>query len=108
MSYSRTTVVTRLQSAGRESVVEGLRDAVHVPLDPPPDGVLDLAGVVLDPEALALSRYSFVSGGTKKKQKKEKGPIPFHVKGRNPRHRMLLDFPAKGDSHTRMEKDSLC
>lgn len=45
---------TNLVGAGLKRIVEGLRDAVHIPLHPALHCVLDLSGVVLHPEALAL------------------------------------------------------
>ena len=61
-----TTPAPRLVLAGLQGVVEGLRDAVHVPLHPAADGVLDLTGVMFHPEAFALSavaRGEGVEGG---------------------------------------------
>ena len=55
--------VAHLVRAALQRVVEGLRYAVHVPLHPPLHGVLDLANVVLHPEAFALSEQQALAGG---------------------------------------------
>ncbi len=89
--------LTRLQRAGRQRVVEGLRDAVHVPLDPPPDGVLDLAGVVLDPEALALSRHLFREGQRRRVRFHSMSRLRAGIRGAKCHLYCTLNYsPAKG------------
>ena len=56
--------VAHLVRAALQRVVEGLRYAVHVPLHPPLHGVLDLASVVLHPEAFALLKDNADKGET--------------------------------------------